>query len=447
MNANTFMPVLKRKPEYCLPILALALALAAPCAHAEVTAAADQGVRKEAQDCITADCKTRPSTLRKKLPLGARISDALTRQDREAAAEILENEQLLLNDRMNLLVLAGRKNEAADIAFTLLERNGLDESLYEQAAPILLAHARASGMMTTFHAFENYNALNTEISTAGHPAGTLKYDFRGYRELRNNVNTAMLTTAPDETGGEITLHQGGNSYENSLAFQFSQALNTQTGMHLQHQHQIGSRLRLSTRLGVNQAATETPAMRIIGRSNRIALESTYSLDRSSQWILAGGYNQYHSIDGQELGSGNLLSNTLSHDISAAHPALRARITATHSQYNASAQTLGGLTASLIPAAQNKTAAYFMPQDVSEIAAYISIGDTTESRLPARSLEFAGEFGVFDNPSTGPGWRASAGLAGRLAGADRLQMFVRYDQSPSGQGFSSLTAGIGYLLFY
>lgn len=436
-----------RYSRYTLKYCLLMLVLAVPPTHAQDTAADAQVEKAEAQNCTSADCKTRQPALRQKIPLGARISDALTRQDREAAVDILEHEQLLLNDRMNLLVLAGRKKEAADVAFTLLERNSLDESLYEQAAPILLAHARASGLMTTFHAFESYNALNTEVSTAGHPAGSLKLDFSAYRETRNNVNTALLTSAPDESGGELTLHQGGDSYDNSFKFQFSQALNTQTGMQLQHQHQIGSRLKLATLLGVNQAATDNPALRIIGRSNHISVDSTYSLDRSTQWILAGGYNQYHSIDGQELGSGNLLSNTLSHDISGAHPALRSRITATYSQYSATAQTLSGLAAGLIPASEAKTAAYFMPQDVSETAAYLSIGDTTDSKLPARSLEYTGEIGVFDNPSTGPGWRASAGLAGRVAGADRLHMFIRYDQSPSGQGFSSLSAGVGYLLFY
>ena len=460
MITNKFMLTRSK----CAPenyILSFALAIAVSCAHATdpvVPAISSEAAIKNsttaghdknsvAQKCKTDDCETRQLALRKKMPLGARISDALTRQDREAAVDILEHEQLLLNDKMNLLVLAGRKNEAADTAFTLMERNSLDESLYEQAAPILLANARTAGIMTTFHAFESYNALNTEVSTTGHQAGIFKLDLNVYRETRNNIDTALLTSAPDESGGEIALHQGGNSYDNTFKFQFSQAMNTQTGMYFQHQHQIGSRLKLATRLAVNQATTENPALRIIGRSNHIAFESTYSLDRYSQWILGGGYNQYRSIDGQDLGSGNLLSNTFSHEISGAYPALRARITGTLSQYSASAQTLSGLAADLIPAAQNKTAAYFMPQDVNEIAAYIGIGDATENKLPARGLEFAGEFGVFDNPSTGPGWRASAGLAGRLTGADRLQMFIRYDQSPSGQGFSSLSAGIGYLLFY
>lgn len=458
MNTHLFMfRYFRLAPVNFLVLLTLAV----PSAHArdpDVPATAngsvttnikaDGKVRKPvSQDCMTDNCETLQSSLPKKTPLGARISDALTRQDREAAVDILEHEQLLLNDRMNLLVLAGRKNEAADIAFTLLERNSLDESLYEQAAPVLLANARASGLMTTFHAFESYNALNTEVSTAGHQAGSLKLDLSAYRETRNNVDTALLNSAPDENGGELTLHQGGDSYDNYFNFQFSQALNTQTGMQLQHQHQIGSRLKLATRLGVNQTATENPALRIIGRSNHISFESTYSLDRSSLWVMAGGYNQYHSIDGQELGSGNLLSNTLSHDLSGVHPALRSRLTATLSQYSTSAQTLSGLAAGLIPASELKTAAYFMPQDVNEIAAYLSIGDATDSKLPARSLEYTSELGVFDNPSTGPGWRASAGLAGRVAGADRLQLFIRYDQSPSGQGFSSLSAGFGYMLFY
>lgn len=401
----------------------------------------------EKQDCDETNCEERQIPHRPNTPLGARISDALTRQDREAAVDILEHERILLNDEMNLLFLAGRKNEAADIAFILLERSSQDESLYEQAAPILFAHARTAEVMTTYYSFDSYSALNTEFSSTGHPMGRLKFDFSLHRENRRNVDTALLASAPDEGGGELALHQSGDSYEDTLKLQTSQVLNTQTGASLNHQHQIGSRLKLATLLAYNQMATENAAMRLIGRSNLIAFESSYTLDGSNQWVIDGGYHQYQTIDGQELGSGNLFSSTLSHELSSVHPALHTRMTGTLSQFKTANQAISGKTADLIPSVDPKTAAFFMPQDVSEIAAYVSIGDATDNKLPARSLEYRAEIGAFDNPTTGPGWRASAGLAGRVIGADRLHLFMRYDQSPSGQGVSSWEAGLAYVLFY
>lgn len=436
-----------------LKLPSLALLLLAPLAYAQELAVpppatnpqlADTG---EKQYCGDTNCPERQSLHRPNTPLGARISDALTRQDREAAADILEHDRMLLNDEMNLLFLTGRKNEAADIAFTLMERASLDEALYEQAAPILMANARASGVMTTLHAFESYSGINTEVATYGHALGRLKLDLSVHREIRNNVDAALLASAPDENGGEIALHQNGDSYVNTLRLKSSQSLNTQTGLSLNHHHQIGSRLKLDTLLAYNQTATENAAMRLIGRSDHIALESSYSLDSSKQWILGGGHYRYQSIDGQELGSGNLLTSTLSHQLSGVHPALHTRVTGTWNQFTTADQTLTGKTASLIPAGNSSTAAYFMPQDVSEIAVYASIGDAIDNRLPSRSLEFLGEIGVFDNQSSGQGWRASGGFAGRVIGADRLHMFIRYDQAPSGQSFSSLEAGLAYLLFY
>lgn len=380
-------------------------------------------------------------------PLGARISDALTRQDREAAVDILEHDRVLMNDEMNLLLLAGRTDEAADIAFILMDRASLDESLYEQAAPILLANARVSGLMTTFNSYDSYNSLNTEISTSGHRIGRLKFDLSYYQETRDNVNIALLTGAPNESGGEISFHQFGDSYVNTLSFQSSQALNIQTGIRFNHHHQIGSRLKLETLLAYNQTANENAAMRIIGRSNHLAIEGIYSMDNSNQLIIGAVHHQYKTIDEQELGSGNFFTSTLSHELSGAHPALRSRITGTWNQFQTADQIIIGKTASLIPIGETNSASYFMPQDVSEIAAYISLGDAIESKLPARSFAYAAEIGIFDNPAIGPGWRASTGLAGRVMGADRLHMFIRYDQSPSGQGFSSLQAGIAYQLFY
>lgn len=447
MSQHFFMPkrilILLSALISLLALSANAQELAAPASATDTR----QQETVEKQDCDDTNCNEQQSARRPKTPLGARISDALTRQDREAAIDILEHDRILLNDEMNLLYLAGRKNEAADIAFTLMERAGQDESLYEQAAPILMANARASGVMTTFYAFDSYSGINTEVATYGHALGRLKLDLSVHRKTRTNLDHALLAEAPDEGGGELALHQNGDSYVNTLKLQTSQSLNIQTGMSLNHQHQIGSRLKLDTLLGVNQMATENAALRIIGRSNHIAFESSYSLDTANQWIVGGGHYQYQSIDGQELGSGDLFTSTLSHELSRVHPGLHTRITGIYNQFKPTDQVLSGKTASLIPAGKSNTAAFFMPQDVSEIAAYFSIGDATENNLPARSLEYRAEIGVFDNPSSGSGWRASAGLAGRILGADRLHLFIRYDQSPNGQGFSSLEAGLAYLLFY
>ena len=398
-------------------------------------------------DCDVSNCRQVQSANFRNAPLGTRISDALTRQDREAAVDILDHENLLLNDEMNLLFLAGRKKEAANNAFTLMERSSLDESLYEQAAPILLANSQASGIKSTLYAFESYNAINTEASTTGQQMGRLTVDFSLYRETRDNLNTAKLTGLPNENGGKIGLYQVGDSYINTLKIHYSQALNTQTGISINHHHQVGSRLLLDTQIAYNQVATENEALRIMGRNNRVSFTGTYNLGNANQWLIEGAYNQYYSIDGQKLGSGNLLTSTLNHEISRVHPALHAHITGTLNKFNIADQVLTGITARLIPAREMNNAAYFMPQNVSEIAAYASLGDATNSRLPAHDLEYFFELGVFDNSATGPGWRANVGLAGRVMGSDRLRLHMRYDQSPSGQGFSSFEAGMAYLMFY
>lgn len=427
-----------------------------PSANAQATAQLPSGERNDKQTapanddnqlCEDDNCQPPQNAGRSSVPLGARISDALTRQDREAATEILEHERILLNDEMNLLFMTGRSSEAADIGFTLLERSSLDESLYEQVAPILMAHSRHSGFMTTFHAFDSYNAMNYQVNTYGHQLGSVKVDFLYFQETRSNVKTESLNSAPDESGGELAFNQGGDSYANILKIQFSQALNTQTGFSITHQHKAGSRLKLEAQIARNQTATENAALRLMGRADQLALESAYSLDSYSQWILGLMHSRYSSIEGQELGSGNLITTTLSHELSGVRPALHTRITGSWNRFQIADTNLSGLAASLIPPGESNSAAYFMPQDVNEVAAYIRLGDNTESTLPARDLEAFLELGAFNNQSAGSGWRASAGVAGRAIGADRLHMFIRYDQSPNGQEFSSLEAGLAYLLHY
>jgi len=380
-------------------------------------------------------------------PLAARVSDALTRQDREAAVEILEHEHLLLNEEMNLLYLAGRRNEAADIAFLLMERSPQDEGLYEQSAPMLLLNGRSGGVSSTLYALDSYSVVNTRAETGGHRFGGLNFDLGVYQESRTNVDAALLNDAPAESGGDITVRQRGDSYVNSFMLQFSRSLNTQTALSLKHQHQIGARFNLDTMLAYNEQATVNALMRIVGRSNQLGLEGSYKLDAANQWMFAVSRQQYHSIDDESLGSGNQFSTTLGHAFSESHPALRARITASWYQFSVSDNTLDGAAAGLIPAGNSSTPAYFMPQDVSELAAYASLGEAAGSNLPAHDLEYFAELGVFYNPFSGSGWRASTGLGGRVLGADSLRMYMRYDQSPNGQGYSSMEAGIAYLLHY
>ena len=380
-------------------------------------------------------------------PLGAQISDALTQQDHQAAAAILERDGILLYDKMNLNHLAGRIDNAADLAFIAMDRSRLDESLYQQAAPMLIQNSRTAGLMTTYSDYGSYTAVTSNITATNHNVGGLKLDLSLHQITRSKVDTTTLTNLPNEIGGEIALRQVSDAYTNTLKLQFNQALNTQVGFGFSHNHQLGTRLQLDTQLGYNQTATETAAMRIIGKRNQIALNSNYRLDRWTQINMRGEYNQYYSVDAQPLGSGQLFSTTFSHALSEAHPALRTRITGTIAQYQAANNTLTGETARLIPAGQPNTPAYFMPQSMREIAAYASIGDAIDSRTPARGFEYLTEIGMFYNNIAGAGIRVNAGIAGRVIGADRLQFSTRYDQAPSGQGKSTLEAGVSYHLHY
>ena len=380
-------------------------------------------------------------------PLGARIADALLRQDREAANLILDHEGVLLYDRMNLNYLAGRLNDAADLAFTAMDRSPLDPALYEQAAPMLLASDHSAGVMSTYRNLDSYSEIENEINATGLSIGGAKLDVGVYRTTRFGINSSFLTSAPNETGGQIALRQIGDSSVNTFKLQFSDALNTQTGIGYVRQDQLSSRLQLTTALAYNQTADENAAMRIVGRRNQAAVAGSYQIDHWDQWEIQDALNQYHSIDGQSMGSGNVFSTTISHDLSDEHPALQERITGTWEEFHAAQTVLTGKAASLLPYGVSDSSGFFMPLNVHEIAAYTRLGDTTDSSLPAHDFEYMSELGMYYDTVLGVGFRASAALAGRVIGADRLQIFIRYDQATGGQNETTLEAGIAYQLHY
>ena len=385
-------------------------------------------------------------------PLGARISDALARKDREAANDILDHEGVSLIDRMNLSSLAERHNDAAELAFGAMDHSRRDESLYEQAAPLLLHNDHTLGVMATFRNLYDYKEMEHSISTTGQRIGGFKLDLSLHQTSRFGVNAAFLASAPNETGGEISLHQIGSAYVNTMTLKLSQSLNTQTGILFSQIRQIGERLRMKIELAYNDVANETPLMRLIGRRNQIALQSNYQIDGRNEWETRGELNQYHSIDQQNMGSGQSFSTTLTHHLSDVHPALQGVVNGTWSAFQPANTVLTGRTASLIPFGQTNNAGYFMPQNIHEISAYAHIGDMTDSSLPARDFEYMGEAGRYYDTVYGGGWRMNAGVAGRVIGADRLQVFLRYDQGAYRQGTSeqyvpTLEAGVVYTLHY
>lgn len=386
------------------------------------------------------------------VPLGARISDALMRQDREAANGILDHESVPLNDRMNLSFLAERYDDAAELAFGAMDRSRQDASLYEQAAPLLLHNDHTLGVMTTFRNLYDYKEMERSVSTTGQRIGGFKLDLSLHQTSRFSVNPAILASAPNETGGEISVHQIGSAYVNTLTLKLSQSLNTQAGILFSQIRQIGARLRLKIELAYNDVTNETPLMRLIGRRDQIALQSNYQIDGRNEWETRGELNQYHSIDQQNMGSGQSFSTTLTHHLSDVHPALQGIVNGTWSTFQPANTVLAGRTASLIPFGQSNTADYFMPQNVHEISTYAHIGDMTDSTLPARDFEYMGEVGRYYDTVYGGGWRMNAGVAGRVIGADRLQIFLRYDQGAYRQGVSeqyvpTLEAGVVYTLHY
>ena len=385
-------------------------------------------------------------------PLGARISDALARQDGEEARGILDREGVPPNDRINLSYLAGRYNDAAELAFGAMDRSRRDESLYGQAAPMLLYNDHTLGVMTDFRNLYDYKEMERSISTTGQRIGGFKLDLSLYQTDRFSANPAILSNVPNETGGEISLHQADNSYVNTLTLKLSQSLNTQAGILFSQMHQIGAHLRMKFELAYNDVTNETPLMRLIGRRDQIALQSNYQIDGRNEWETRGELNQYHSIDQQNMGSGQTLSTTLIHHLSDVHPALQGIVNGTWSTFQPASTVLTGRVASLVPSGQINSAAYFMPLNVHEISTYAHVGDMTDSRLPAHDFEYMGEVGRYYDVVYGGGWRMNAGVAGRVIGADRLQVFLRYDQGAYRQGANEqyvpmLEAGVVYTLHY
>jgi hypothetical protein len=183
------------------------------------------------------------------------------------------------------------------------------------------------------------------------------------------------------------------------------------GTEVQLKHGLGVMPRLSVQLGAEyHAAAEVSSwLQTFGMRNRLDAELMYHFSKRDYLHVEAGSARYSMQSGEGLGSGSDLAWELAHRFHTEYPDWRVRLIGAHSRFATAA-----------------TAPLALPGDSNLYGACGGVGENLRQSYTRAWLPWL-EYCATRNDVSGSGYNAAIGLAGPVAGADRLALALMQER--------------------
>ncbi len=209
---------------------------------------------------------------------------------------------------------------------------------------------------------------------------------------------------------------------------------------------LDSRLSLLAGLDYQEEATETSALLVAGMKDQLSLGLNWAFSGRNSLALEFQAQEFYSQDRSGLGQGHMLNLDLGHRLRAGGLEQSLRLGATLARFSADDGPLATPLLPLLPAGQQATPAFFMPEDYEQIGLYWTFGDAARSGHQRVWRPF-GELGINHSSTEDLGFSARLGLGGPVLGYDRLLLLAEGAESGARNGDSSQRLLLSYRYFY
>jgi hypothetical protein len=203
-----------------------------------------------------------------------------------------------------------------------------------------------------------------------------------------------------------------------------------------------SRVSFTTLAGVNQQADESAALRVGGVKNVLSLGTTW---RPSLREFVGArveYDRFRGQDGTWLGSGMVYDLEAGYRIRTQYPDYTVRVVGTHANYRTSGGTLSPRLSTLVPADDEASKSFYMPQNFTQAGVVFGFGDQLLDDYTHKWRPFM-ELGALYDTRAGHNFRTELGIAGTVLGNDHLAMYVRHETASRNGGTPLTELGMRY----
>jgi polysaccharide biosynthesis protein PelB len=251
------------------------------------------------------------------------------------------------------------------------------------------------------------NVVGTRIETPVASNMRVAAEFRQTREA-NDVPSVYGNAPSSEQVSGLALKLHDKSGDTELALRRRNEFAQTTEARLTYSTDIVPRLHVRLNAEMHADANESTDLRMFGMRNEIDAALRYGLSKRDYLAIQPGYARYYLQSGERLGSGRLLSWEVGHAVRAEYPDWIVRVIGSHTRFNADGAT--GLP---------------LPNDTNLYGLCFGYGESLgQAYTHAWRPHFA--YCATNNDVSGRGYNAGFGLAGALAGHDRLALDIRQE---------------------
>jgi hypothetical protein len=339
-------------------------------------------------------------------PLWAETAIAAAENDTAQLDRLLAGQ----GDGMSMLVrhdvanAVGQEGYAQSVVFDGLAYDPDNSEAHQRLSEDVLAAAGVVSVewrgeqLGTLHS----TGLSTRIETPVNRHLRVAAEFRHTRQSDETASAFGTVPATERVAG-VMLKARSSFGDSGIALRRRSEFSKTTEAELTHAMGIVPRVDLQLALESNAAATESGELRVFGMRDQFTAGVLYRFSKREYVQLQPGWARYHTQSGEYLGSGNSIAWELGHQLRAASPDWKVRLTGIHAGYKNIA-----------------SASLALPGDVNIYGLCFGAGNAyrngyTQAWRP--SLDLC----ATHNESSGQGYNAALGLTGSVASHDQLSL--------------------------
>lgn len=378
-------------------------------------------------------------------PAYAEITLALANQDLAALDRVLERQagRIPVDNQIEANVQLDRLGAAQTLAYETQETTRTDDSLQETLQDTLLFNAQAIEPRVTYQRQSPLSYFDYSLAGGVRLWDGYDLNLRGVWRTQHSVDQTQLTGVPSsDQRGELSLGYRDQHLRWRLGVGRRDGLDSVTTARFTGEWRESSRLSFTTLAGINQSADESAALRVGGVKDVLGLGATYNFSLREFAGARVEYDRFRGQDGSQLGHGLVYDLELGYRIRTAYPDYTVRLVGTHATYNARGGTLSNKLATLVPADDEATPGFYMPQGFTQAGVTFGFGTELIDDYTHKWRPFA-EIGLLHDTRAGQNFRAQLGVAGKVFGNDHLSMYVQHETAARNGGTPLTEVGVRY----
>lgn len=381
-------------------------------------------------------------------PVNAEVTLALEARDKAALNSLLDDgrKNLSIENRIQALTMAGRQNEAQELAFSAMEGAPDNDERHQLMAETLMPDRPAVGFDVVYADSDPLKSVLTSIM------GEMKLTNRwgiGFEMINRKQSTSdrdvlawvpahdrelafkLQNITPDR---KFTLIVGArDALDGFLTASLRADLNRQ------------SEFKASVVLGLNQFTDLSQTLQVGGVKD--LAEVSMQWDPDSRWFFWGSAQASRLLDQKrvQIGRGLEFTADIGYRLFASHPDWSIRLTAARGMYSASGNQIESLRR-ILPEEASVAATDIIPRNFTQYGVMVGFGVGDQNAYWRRWRMFM-DAGYVRDSNEGWGPLVNVGVAGSVVGKDHLRLFYQYTAARQGDGRASTQIGLSYRLFF